>query len=337
MTTARMKRPAAGATALVGSLALALAATAAGAGAAAAQAATAGPAAGAMDPAAVDSLVAAGRLQEAAWAARVMGDTARGDALILRLDSILRAPPVAARPLSMEQQGVSYTWRLGHGGGIESIFKKDGSDIFCPECGAGREVAAYRIDRLLGFDLTPVTVFTQVTDDDYTLTGSTQYFVNGASEPEEVGATKPDRLRLFDAILGNSDRHETNWLVLESGRVVAIDHNRAFDYTPSPRARTCWEREIDALERPADLGAPYDRYRALSDDELAAAVDGLLEPELAARFVAMRDRIVARIDGRVRRPAAEPVYEDCVPPEAAPSTEGPRPVDPTGYGGDARP
>ena len=259
---------------------------------------------------AVDSLLDRGRLQEAAWALRERGDTARAAEVLARLDTLLRGWPERAEPLAMDSQGVSYTWRLRHGGGVYSIFKVDGSDIFCPECGADREVATYRVDRLLGFDLTPMTVFTRITNSrGDTLSGSTMYFVANARNPRDEGATKPDALRLFDAIIGNSDRHQNNWLLV-GDRVVAIDHNRAFEYRPTTRPKTCWEAQIDSLQAPGELGRPWARYRALPADSLEAALAGV-DTVLVRRFVNMRGEIVARVEARVRRPNRALPLTDC--------------------------
>lgn len=249
----------------------------------------------------VPGLVKRGKLQEAAWEARERGDTARGDAILARLDSLLRKPPQSAVPVSVDSQGVSYTLRLRHGDSVASIFKVDGSDIFCPACGSAREVAAYRVDRLLGIDLTPMTVPQQVVQNGDTVHGSAMYFIRGARTPSEADRTKPDRLRLFDAIIGNTDRHGGNWLVSPEGRAVAIDHNRAFEYASATRPKTCWEAEVDSIAAPAALGRPYERYRTLPDDSLAAAVSDLLDPALVARFVAMRGSVVERIEQRVRQ------------------------------------
>ncbi len=263
------------------------------------------------DGAAVDSLLERGRLQEAAWALREAGDTARADSVLARLEAILRSPPVAARPLGMDSQGVSYTWRLDHGQGVESIFKVDGSDIFCPECGADREVATYRLDRLLGFDITPMTVSTSIVKPNGdTVSGSTMYFVNDARTPTEAGATKPDALRLFDAIVGNSDRHATNWLVVRD-RVVAIDHNRAFEYQPSTRPQTCWEGQVDSLAAPGALGSPWDRFRALPADSFRTVLDGL-DPDLAEQLLAMRPRVADRVQARAERPDTTLPRTDCL-------------------------
>lgn len=263
----------------------------------------------------VDSLVAAGRLQEAAWDARASGDTARAEAILTRLERILLSSPRSARPLGIDSQGVSYTFFLDHGQGVASIFKVDGSDIFCRECGAEREVASYRVDRLLGLELTPMTVRSRIVDAfGDTLEGSAMYFVRGAREPRDVGGTKPDLLRFFDAVIGNSDRHAGNWLILPSGRAVAIDHNRAFHYRPPAAPKTCWETEVDSIRTPTALGAGFRRYRDLPDDSLAAAVAGL-DPELVERFLAMRSRVVDRILGRITDPGASMALRDCVFPD----------------------
>lgn len=260
----------------------------------------------------VDSLVARGQLQEAAWAARGDGDTTFAQVLLARLELILLSEPRAANPLGMDSQGVSYTFHLDHGQGVQSIFKVDGSDIFCRECGADREVASYRVDQLLGLDLTPMTVRSRIVDaSGDTLHGSAMYFVRDSERPRDVGMTKPDLLRFFDAVIGNSDRHSGNWLILQDGRVVAIDHNRAFQYRPSSQPKTCWETELDAIKGPGALGPALDRYSALPADSLAAAV-GVLEPERVQQFVAMRPRVLERIRERVERPGRIPARTDCV-------------------------
>lgn len=259
----------------------------------------------------VDSLLAAGRLQEAAWAADEAGDADRADAILARLATILQRAPRSARPLGMDSQGVSYTFLLDHGDGVRSIFKVDGSDIFCPACGADRELAVYQVDRLLGLGLTPMTVPQRVVHDGDTLAGSAMYYVEGGRRPEEVDARKPDALRLLDVVVGNSDRHRHNWLVLPDGRAVAIDHNRAFDYHPETRPKTCWETEADSIQAPGSLGPAFRRYRTLPPDSLAAAVRDVLDPALAREFVTMRARIVERIRALVRDPRRPPPLEDC--------------------------
>lgn len=274
----------------------------------------AGQGTGAEAEAAVESLLERGRLQEAAWALRAAGDTTGAAEVLDRLGERLRGWPEAATPLAMDSQGVSYTWRLEHGAGVRSIFKVDGSDIFCPECGADREVAAYRIDRVLDMDLTPMTIMTRIRNQQGdTLSGSTMYFVADARSPGDEGATKPDALRLFDAIIGNSDRHPNNWLLV-GDRVVAIDHNRAFEYQPTTRPTTCWEAEIDSIVEPGRLGRSWQRYRGLPADSFEAALAGI-DTVLVHRFLDMRPEVVARVEARIEEPGRALPRRDCGVPE----------------------
>jgi hypothetical protein len=138
------------------------------------------------------------------------------------------------------------------------------------------------------------------------------YFVQDALSPRDVGALKPDRLRFFDALIGNTDRHRANWLVLDDGRTVAIDHNRAFEYHPVSKPKTCWETEIDSIYLPGALGAPFQRARVLPDDSLVGAVEGL-DPELVTELLRMRRRVIDRIERRAERPRLALPHEDCQP------------------------
>lgn len=259
----------------------------------------------------VDSLVALGRLQEAVWAARAAGDTVRSDTLLARLEALLRSEPHSVEPVGLDSQGVSYTFHLHHPGGVESIFKVDGSDVFCRICGTDREVASYRVDVLLGLDLTPMVVERRIAGPaGDTLYGSAMYFVHDAIDADELAAAKPDALRFFDAVIGNSDRHPSNWLILPDGRPVAIDHNRAFQFGPVSGATTCWETEVDSIMRPGRLGRAFGRFRTLPDDSLAAAV-AALDPPLVDRFLTMRSRVVDRIERRAAEPERPLPHDDC--------------------------
>ena len=174
-----------------------------------------------------------------------------------------------------------------------------------------QEVAVYRIDRLLGVDLTPMTVPVTIIHDGDTLRGSAMYYVHGGMPPEEGLDGKPDALRFFDAVIGNSDRHRKNWLVLDGRRAVAIDHNRAFEYHPSSRPKTCWETELDSIRAPGELGQPLLRYRTLPADSLTAAIDGVVDSSLVREFVEIRDRVLERVGQRTRDPARRLPLRDC--------------------------
>lgn len=94
------------------------------------------------------------------------------------------------------------------------------------------EVAADCLDRLLGVDVVPETVF------DPGRTGTSQRFVeNGVvgaraspRSQHDVLHKQPERyyaILALDIILGNPDRHIGNYIYDERGRVWAIDHGLA--------------------------------------------------------------------------------------------------------------
>ncbi len=97
------------------------------------------------------------------------------------------------------------------------------------------EIAAYELSRLLGLDTVPPTVPWRMGR----RPGSLQLWIEKAERgyhPDET--RKPpdpvrwqmerDRMRPFDALIMNGDRHEGNMLIDPTGKVWWIDHSRAF-------------------------------------------------------------------------------------------------------------
>ncbi len=88
-----------------------------------------------------------------------------------------------------------------------------------------RERAAYLVAKILGFrTLVPPTAL-HILDGEVV---SIQKWVKGTKP--SIYARKPDRLLLFDYIIGNSDRHAGNWFKKgRSGKVWAIDNAYSFN------------------------------------------------------------------------------------------------------------
>lgn len=97
---------------------------------------------------------------------------------------------------------------------------------------ADREVAAYRLNKLMGGSEVPETVIGTGPDGKR---GSAQFWIKDAQTSydyaEEHGAEgiaaldrdAVERVIALDYITGNEDRHPGNWLV-KDGQIVAIDH-----------------------------------------------------------------------------------------------------------------
>ena len=135
------------------------------------------------------------------------------------------------------------------------------------------EVAAYRLSRHLHLDMVPPTVPRRIG----TRNGSVQMWVHGYRQAADLEAPPPReqvaewsrdvaRMKFFDELIDNPDRHAANYLVDGDWSVVLIDHSRAlfFDHQgplrqadpPKRFDRTLVERtrELDLAELDALLG-----------------------------------------------------------------------------------
>ncbi len=105
-------------------------------------------------------------------------------------------------------------------------------------------IAVYKIDRLLGLNLVPVSVprswrsrrsaFTWWADD--VLMDEEQRMKKNAAPPNVACWNDQLRLvRVLDQLIDNSDRNLGNLLITNNWRLWAIDHTRAFRYSETPR------------------------------------------------------------------------------------------------------
>jgi hypothetical protein len=170
----------------------------------------------------------------------------------------------------------------------------EGADVLC-EASFLHEVAAYRIDLLLGLGMVPPTVLRTIDGVD----GSLQLYVEGAVnevnrrhenlEPDDPRAFdwQLDRVRAFDWLILNPDRPDDNILYTADWQVHLIDHARAF--APA------------ALDAP---GIPTRRPRM--DEDLAARIDDLDPEELRTLLVdlleeAELEALLTRVEKAQRR------------------------------------
>ncbi|PWB69856.1 MAG: hypothetical protein C3F15_14530 [Holophagae bacterium] len=167
------------------------------------------------------------------------------------------------------------------------------------------EVAAYRVDRLLGIGLVPVTVVREINGE----IGSLQLWIDGATDMQDavdrdlpVGDTELllQRLMLMyvlDAMIYNIDRNYHNILVRpERDDLFLIDHSRSFRTT----------RKLPSLteERPIPVPASVARsLRELDLEALSSQLDGLLRPQQIRAVDARRRLLVDELDRRRLLPA----------------------------------
>ncbi len=159
------------------------------------------------------------------------------------------------------------------------------------------EVAAYRLDRLIGLGLVPPTVIRTIGK----RAGSLQTWIEGAfSERDRVEKALPlgdtarfreaaALMKAFDALIYNVDRNQRNLLIVEPGtRVHLVDHSRSF--------RLRKELPIGRKERLPVPAGFAERLAAPTDPAIRAALDGLLTQGQIAAILARRKTLAERIE-----------------------------------------
>ena len=166
------------------------------------------------------------------------------------------------------------------------------------------EIAAYRMDRLLGMDMVPPTVERRFHGD----RGSSQYWTDDTislrdkdKRGEEVPPAKVfawNRAtylqRFFDNLIANEDRNEGDILITTDWRMILVDHSRTF--------RT-WKKLIFAANSPdgpklmASLPrAIIEKAKALTAESIRAAVGETLTDAEIGAMLYRRDLILKEID-----------------------------------------
>jgi len=156
------------------------------------------------------------------------------------------------------------------------------------------EIAAYRLDRLLGLGMVPATVVREI---DGTV-GSVQLWVENAvnedsRRAESLQPIDPEAfesslaaVKVFDLVIFNIDRNGANMLITPGDwRIHLIDHERAFA-AKSPAA----PHLKDARSR---LDEPFEqRLAALDRNAVRAELEGLLSEDETAALLARIDLLL---------------------------------------------
>jgi hypothetical protein len=156
------------------------------------------------------------------------------------------------------------------------------------------EIAAYELDRWLGLNMVPVVVERTVQGD----VGAAVLWLEGVRSWETVlPLPKPTswgrelaRMKMFDDLIGNSDRNKGNLLVDEDWHLYLIDHSRAFVVDLK------LPQELQTIDR-----ALWQKMLALDEPTLGRALGAWLDVRQRGAILRRRDVMKKKIDALVAK------------------------------------
>lgn len=180
------------------------------------------------------------------------------------------------------------------------------------------EIAAYRMDRLLGLDMVPPTVERRFREN----RGAIQYWVDDTislrdKEKRKI-AMPPGKVfdwdravyleRFFDNLIANEDRNMGDILITKDWRMILIDHSRTF---------RSWKKLLFTANSPdgpklmSSLPrAVVEKAKALTFESIQAAVGDTLSAEEIKTMLFRRDLILREIEIMIKlNGEAKTLYE----------------------------
>jgi hypothetical protein len=159
------------------------------------------------------------------------------------------------------------------------------------------DVAAYRVDRMMGLDKIPPAVLRDVDG----RPGMVQLWLEDTITEEkrvEQGLQPPDPaeferqwevMRVFDVLIYNDDRNAGNILYAKDWTLYPIDHTRAFRLHGG-RPEVLRGAELTALPDMVPM------LEAIDPDELKTSMKGLLHPMQVKALVKRRNQLVKQAE-----------------------------------------
>jgi hypothetical protein len=157
-------------------------------------------------------------------------------------------------------------------------------------------VAGYKIDRLIGLNMVPVSVSRRYQSkpaawtwwvDDVAMDEGDR-LKKKISPPEALSWNhQMQMVRLFDQLIYNMDRNMGNLLITKNWRVWAIDHTRAFrthETLKSPESVSRCDRQV------------FEKLKQLEKETVKREVGTMLDEWQVRSLLARRDLIVKRIE-----------------------------------------
>ncbi|MEO5970653.1 MAG: ankyrin repeat domain-containing protein [Bdellovibrionia bacterium] len=219
------------------------------------------------------------------------------------IDVLIHGKPIQMSALSSDDKGLTETYRIKFEGGTMGYFKPTYAEI--RDNDHLHEIAAYKLDELLGFDLIPPTVKREIVYNGERITGSLQLHREGQQAYAAGIRTRSDKLLFLDFLIGNCDRHFANFLVRGS-KEIAIDNGFAFDssYCKLIASKPIYQADKARLALLPE-NPPVDLVKKLSgipDSVFKETLSDLNDKEFA-EFMDRKRKVLGRYGLKVRTPA----------------------------------
>lgn len=165
---------------------------------------------------------------------------------------------------------------------------------FPAETLAYREVAAFLVSEVLGWNFVPPTVFRPEGPHG---PGSVQFFVQAQNDIHYFNLSETDqpelqRIALFDLLANNADRKGGHVLKDEAGKLWAIDHGICFHAQPKLRT-VIWDFAGQSIPKNLLEDVSDFRQRLDKDKDLKTAINSLLAPLEISALRRRADKLVA--------------------------------------------
>ncbi|MCJ7704633.1 MAG: hypothetical protein MUO28_03750 [Desulfobacterales bacterium] len=173
------------------------------------------------------------------------------------------------------------------------------------------EIAAYRLDKLIGLEMVPPTVEKRFREE----RGSCQLWMDDTMTMEDKLERKiaTPKIKIFnwnralykqylwDNLIGNDDRHQNQYLVTDDFRILLCDHSRSFLTSRAFTNDLIYDERHKKgpglmKELPRSL---YENVKALTLDKIKEAVGDYLTAKEIEAVLMRRDLIVTWIEKRI--------------------------------------
>ncbi|MCG7851306.1 MAG: hypothetical protein MIO92_02185 [Methanosarcinaceae archaeon] len=174
------------------------------------------------------------------------------------------------------------------------------------------EIAAYRIDKLIGLDMVPPTIEKRFREE----RGSCQLWIDDTitlkDKVERKIKTPPVNVfywnralykqRTWDNLIANDDRHQRQFLITSDFRILLCDHSRSFRTTKKLTTSLIFdENHKDGPRLMKELPRPlFENIKSLTFDKIKNAVGDYLTNKEIEAVLKRKDLIVDWMEKRIQ-------------------------------------